>query len=72
MKIRGKLIEDVIEFDPVDHDGLVDKRIFHRLSVMAHMGVMGIFISMFCAISHWFAPILERTIEWGDNIMERK
>jgi AAA domain len=26
MKIRGKLIEDVIEFDPVDHDGLVDKR----------------------------------------------
>ena len=34
---------------------------------MAHMGVMGIFISMLCAISHWFAPILERTIEWGDN-----
>jgi hypothetical protein len=26
MKIRGKPIEDVIEFDSVDHDGLVDKR----------------------------------------------
>ena len=26
MKIRGKLIEDVIEFDSVEHDGLVDQR----------------------------------------------
>jgi tetratricopeptide (TPR) repeat protein len=26
MKIRGKPIEDVIEFDPIEHDGLVDQR----------------------------------------------
>jgi hypothetical protein len=26
MKIRGKAIEDVIEFDPIAHDGLIDKR----------------------------------------------
>jgi superfamily I DNA and/or RNA helicase len=26
MKIRGNPIEDVIEFDAIDHDGLVDKR----------------------------------------------
>jgi len=26
MKIRGKPIEDVIEFDPIDHDGLIDQR----------------------------------------------
>jgi hypothetical protein len=26
MKIRGKLIEDVIEFDKIDHDGLIDRR----------------------------------------------
>jgi hypothetical protein len=26
MKIRGKAIEDVIEFDEVAHDGLIDKR----------------------------------------------
>jgi AAA domain len=26
MKIRGKPIEDVIEFDPIDHDGLIDRR----------------------------------------------
>jgi hypothetical protein len=26
MKIRGKSIDDVIEFDPIDHDGYLDKR----------------------------------------------
>jgi tetratricopeptide (TPR) repeat protein len=26
MKIRGKPIENVIEFDPIDHDGLIDRR----------------------------------------------
>ena len=26
MKIRGKPIEDVIEFDAIDHDGLIDQR----------------------------------------------
>ena len=26
MKIRGKPIEDVIEFDPIEHDGYLDKR----------------------------------------------
>jgi superfamily I DNA and/or RNA helicase len=31
MKIRGNPIEDVIEFDAIDHDGLVDK---HNVNVL--------------------------------------
>ena len=31
MKIRGKPIEDVIQFDRIDHDGLIDKRNINTL-----------------------------------------